>query len=154
MGNKLALLGLLLLLGISGCSSDAVSSPVTSDWDGDWGCSFSLSTPSELATISQMTIDANGGLTGTIKTAVLPHLILDFDSVGTLTEIRNHYAQIEMQSTSPDFPDLVVDGLLECVGLLKGSDGYTEMFCLDIADEQIPGTEQVALANCKRSDVK
>jgi hypothetical protein len=129
---------------------------VKNDWAGHWGCSFSLTEPSHLATVSQMTIDANGDVTGTIKTAALPHLIIDCDTVGTQVEIRDHYAEIETQSIcrGQGFPDIEVYGLLECVGLGKGENGYTEMFCIDLVDEQIPGTEQVALVHCKRSDLK
>ncbi len=153
---SLTLTVLLVVAGAGNYHGKGSPPNVKNDWAGQWGCSFSLTAPSHLATVSQMTIDADGNVTGTIKTAVLPHLIIDCETVGTQKEIKNHYSEIETQSTcqGEGFSDVVVDGLQECVGLLKGKHGYTEMFCVELSDEEIDGTEQVALVHCKRSDVK
>ncbi len=134
-------------------------------WAGHWGCSFSTTTASghDTATVSQMTLSASGDVQGHIKTAMLVkgelplHLILDCTSAGTWWEIgeRYHYIKVETSSICIGMEEEIeVEQELDCAGLLKGKNGYTEMFCIDLTEEKIKEIVHVTTVLCKRSDLK
>ncbi len=139
------------------------SNKVKNVWAGEWGCQYKSSpAPGQhVAVIGQMTLSAKGEFQGnTVRTyastTMQGHRVLRCSEVGTWSEDEGNYITIKSSVQCEDYAD-VLEKDSECVGLLKGNKGYTEMYCIDLTDEQdseLGHIENVFITECKKSESK
>ncbi len=148
-----------LLFFASGCSSDDVAHATLpgNPWAGQWGCAVESSTSEIFVhSVQQLTIDINGAYTGIVTTvlhlAPEDDLILDCTASGTVTEVRDGYATLEGTGECEQFPGLVAESVADCVGMLRGANGFLEMRCIDLTQEP-DGRETLLMNICKRQDI-
>ncbi|MCP4199671.1 MAG: hypothetical protein GY762_21205 [Proteobacteria bacterium] len=131
---------------------------VKNPWAGQWACAMDSSHAEPMViSLQQLTISRKGTYTGIVKTAIASDtgddFLLDCTGNGTLTEVREGYATLEGTGVCDLYPDIEADSVADCVGMLKGKNGYLEMRCIDLTQEP-DGQEILFLNICKRQDVR